>query len=134
MCPFLSLHEAEPRTGDVRGLGRLPVTASILVDGDAREGVTEAGFDLLDLNRFDAKSEQTRIIPVNGFGFIFFRSLRRGIGSQAHGNVDVFKYPARCDAENSVAGFHQVVALSSAVLAAKVIGEAETGIELFGFD
>ena len=55
------------------------------------------------------------------------------IGSEAHGHVDVFKDLTGSNAENSIAGFDEVIAFSSAMLAAQVIGETEAGIELLGF-
>ena len=56
------------------------------------------------------------------------------VGSDAHRDVNVFEDATRCDAEDSIAGFHQVIALTAAVLSAQMIGEAEAGIELFGLD
>jgi len=53
---------------------------------------------------------------------------------QRHGDVDVLEDAARCDAEHAVGGFDEVIAFAPAVLAAKVIDEAERGAELFGFD
>ena len=50
--------------------------------------------------------------------------LFRWAGSESHGNVDVFKDLPRSDAENSVAGLDEVVALSTAMLTAEGIGEA----------
>ena len=105
--------------------------ASSLVQGDACEGIiAEVGFNLLDPQRLDLKAGQAQVD-----GFIFFvRSLRCGIGSQAHGNVNVFEYPTRSDAQDSVTGFHQVVPFTATVLPAEMVGEGKTGIELFGFD
>jgi hypothetical protein len=50
------------------------------------------------------------------------------------GNVDVFEYLARSDAENSVSRFDEIVALAAGVLTAERVGEVETGVELLGFD
>jgi hypothetical protein len=55
-------------------------------------------------------------------------------GDAAHRHVNVFEDLARSDAENSLEGFHEVVPLTAAVLATERIGEAEIGVELFGFD
>ena len=52
---------------------------------------------------------------------------------QGHGDVDVLEDAARGDAEYAVGGFHEVVTFASAVLAAEMVDEAETGAELFGF-
>jgi len=54
--------------------------------------------------------------------------------AQGHGDVDVLEDAARGDAEDTVGGFDEVVALASAMLAAEMVDEAETGTELFGFD
>ena len=56
------------------------------------------------------------------------------MGTQAHGNINVLEDATRGDAEDAIAGFHQVVASATAVLAAEVIGEAEAGVELLGLD
>lgn len=55
------------------------------------------------------------------------------IGSETHGDVDVFENLAGSNAENSIAGFDEIIPFSSAVLSAEVIGKAEAGIELLGF-
>ena len=62
------------------------------------------------------------------------RGLCRELIAGVHGDVDVFEYLARSDAENSLEGFDEVVPLTAAVLATERIGEAEIGVELFGFD
>ena len=105
--------------------------AGSLVQGDASEAIiAEVGFDLLDPQRFDLKTGQAQVD-----GFIFFVGLLRcGIGSQGHGNVNVFEDPAGSDAQDSVTGFHQVVPFTAAVLPSEMVGEGKTGIELFGFD
>ena len=51
-----------------------------------------------------------------------------------HGHINIFEDVARSDAENPFIGFDQVVSLASAMLATKMIGEAESGSELLGFD
>ncbi|SPE28479.1 hypothetical protein SBA2_40042 [Acidobacteriia bacterium SbA2] len=53
---------------------------------------------------------------------------------QGHGDVDVLEDAARGDAEHAVGRFDEIVALASAVLAAEMVDEAETGTELLGFD
>ena len=68
-------------------------------------------------------------------GFLFFvRLMKVWVGSESHGNVNVFEDATRSDAEDPVTGFHQVVAFTATVLAAEGVGEGETGIQLFGFD
>jgi len=52
----------------------------------------------------------------------------------AHGYVHVLEDLAGSDAQDAVARFNQVVTFASAVLTAEMIGEAETGTELFGSD
>ena len=54
--------------------------------------------------------------------------------SARHGHVDIFEDLARSDAENAFGGFDEVVSLAAAVLAAEVIGEAESVIEFLGSD
>jgi len=89
--------------------------------------IGEAGFDLFYSQRFDAEICQTqRVIQIS-------RVLGGRIWSEAHEDVDVFENLTRSDAEDSVAGFDEIVALASAVLAAEVVGEAEAGIKLFCF-
>ena len=51
--------------------------------------------------------------------------LLRRAGSECHGNVNVFENLARGDAQDSVARLDQIVAFSSAMLTAEVIGETE---------
>jgi len=50
------------------------------------------------------------------------------------GDVDVFENLTRCDAENSVGRFDEIVALAAGVLTAERVGEVETRVELLGFD
>jgi len=61
------------------------------------------------------------------------QGLCRELIAGVHGDVDVFEYLARSDAENSLERLNEVVAFSAAVLTTERIGEAEIGIELFGF-
>ena len=49
-----------------------------------------------------------------------------------HHDVDVFEDLARGDAQHTVAGFDEVVASASAMLASEMVGEAEARVELFG--
>jgi len=128
---LLSSHEAEPGGRPAHGLGSFALRAGSLVQGDASEGIiAEVGFDLLDPQRLNLKAGQ---VQVDGC-ILLVRSLRRGIGSQDHGNVNVFEDPAGSDAQDSVTGFHQVVPFTAAVLPSEMVGEGKTGIELFGFD
>jgi hypothetical protein len=64
-----------------------------------------------------------------GSGLIAARSVAQG-----QGDIDVLEDAARSDAEDTVGGFDEVVAFTSAMLAAEVIDEAEAGTELFSFD
>ena len=70
-------------------------------------------------------------LELQGFRFQLSAIEFAGTG---HGYVDVFEDAARGDAENAVGRFDEVVTFASAMLAAEVIDEAETGTELFGFD
>lgn len=64
--------------------------------------------------------------------------VAREIGSSfrppGHGNVDVLKDLPGGDAEDAFKGFDQVIPFATTVLAAEVIGEAESIVELLGFD
>jgi hypothetical protein len=51
-----------------------------------------------------------------------------------HENVNVLEDAARGDAHYAIGGFHEVIAFATAMLAAQMIGEAETGIELLRVD
>jgi hypothetical protein len=85
-----------------------------------------AEFDLFDVQRLEDQAVR-RWFVMAGF-------VAGGFGGQGHGNVDVLEDAARGDAEDAVGGFDEVVAFASAVLAAEVVDEAESGTELFGFD
>ena len=68
-------------------------------------------------------------------GFLWLRSSKR-LGSLAgeQGDVDILEDLARGDAENTIGGLDQIVALASGVLTAEDVGEGEAGGELFCFD
>src|SRR5215472_14708079 len=51
-----------------------------------------------------------------------------------HGDIDVFEDLARCDAQDSIVGFDQIVAFAAAMLTAEMVDEREARAELFGFD
>jgi hypothetical protein len=53
---------------------------------------------------------------------------------QGHGDVNVLKDVARGDGDYAVGRFNEVVAFAAAMLAAKVIDEAESRTELLGID
>jgi hypothetical protein len=48
-----------------------------------------------------------------------------------HRNVNVLEDAARGDAEHTIGRFDEVIALASAMLAAEMVDEGETGAELF---
>lgn len=56
------------------------------------------------------------------------------ISRNGHGNVDILEEVARSDADGSIVELDKIVAFSATVLATERIGEAEVGIEFFGFD
>ena|SRR5215831_9722564 len=89
--------------------------------------VTEIGFNLFDLQGLEAELLLYRSIA-------FFGMPVRWIWGRAHGDVNVLENLSGGDAQNSVAGLNQVVALASAMLSAEMVGEAEVRAELFGFD
>lgn len=92
----------------------------------ARAAVLKIGRDFFEAQRFEAKLFRDWVVVVR-------ESSVGWIGSKTHGDVDVFENLTGSNAENSIAGFDEVVPFSSAMLAAKVIGEAEAGVELLGF-
>ena len=94
--------------------------------GALRFVATEIGFDAFD-------SQRLKLLSGSNAGSIFFWH-RVWLWHHAHRDVNIFEDLARSDAENSVARFDQVVAFAAAVLPSQVIGEAEVGVELFGFD
>ena len=61
---------------------------------------------------------------------------RSGVRSCAgeQGYVNVLEDLPRGDAQNTVGGFDEVIALAAGVLTAESVGEGEAGGELFGFD
>jgi len=59
---------------------------------------------------------------------------RRRRTAPAQGDIDVLEELAGSDAQDTVGGFDEVIALHAAVLSAKNVGEGEAGGELFGFD
>ena len=80
--------------------------------------VSQICFDSLDLQRFEMEFLHLHDGTV-GVEFL------QWAGRESHGNVDVLKDLPRGDAQNSVAGLDEIVALSSTMLTAEVIGEAE---------
>jgi len=89
--------------------------------------VAEIGFNLFDLEWLEAK------LPLDR-GLVFVGMLGRWFWRRAHGDVNVLENLPRGDAQNSVVGLHQVVTLAPAVMSAEMVGEAEVGAQLFGFD
>jgi hypothetical protein len=77
--------------------------------------------------RFNPRRFMSRRLVDPGFAVFRF-------APQGHGDINVLEDAARGNAENTIGGFDEVVASASAVLAAEVVDEAETGAELFGFD
>ncbi len=96
------------------------------------EGEAEIGIlDFLDPELFDLHVIQ--ITNSVDDVLIGLQSLRWGT-VQGHRNVDVFEDVARGDAEHSLIGLDQIVTLASAMLASELVGEAESGSELFCLD
>ena len=89
--------------------------------------LAEIGFNLFDLQRLEAKLLLGRAVA-------FLGTFIRRIGRRAHGNVNVLENLTRGDAQDSVVGLNQVIAFASAVLSAKMVGEAEVRSELLCFD
>ncbi len=60
--------------------------------------------------------------------------VKGGHFNPRHLDIDVFENMARGDAENALIGFDEIITLASAMLTSEMIGEAEGGGELLGFD
>jgi hypothetical protein len=94
-----------------------------------------AEFYLLDLQSLKRPAVQLWFADCGFFDRRFFdRGFAGGLATQGHGDVDVFEDAARGDADDAVGGFDEVVAFASAVLAAELVGETESGTELLGLD
>jgi len=115
---FLDLHFFDLYFFDLQSLNGSPVD---LAFGDRYAGDCSQS-DRSLLGGADA-ADFTRI-SVGSFGLI----------GHGHLHIDVFEDVARGDAEYTVKGLDQIVTFASAVLPAKMVGEGEAGIELFGFD
>lgn len=94
-------------------------------------------FDLFNVERFDGQGVE--LVPADAAGEILFVEARGWLLTRLrrvalHGDVNVFENLTRGDADNAVGRFDKIVALAAAVLAAKRVDEAETGVELFCFD
>ena len=89
--------------------------------------IAEIRFNFFNAQRLEAKIGRCSNVML-------VRLCVRGIRSQSHGNVDVFENLPWSNAEDSVEGLDQVVALPSAVLPAKMVDEAEARAELFGLN
>ena len=88
--------------------------------------IAKPGFDFFDSQRLDPKRVGAQVM-------IWSESSVRGIGGLAHRYIDVFENLTRSDAEDSIAGFHQVVAFPATVLTAEVVGKSQAGIEFLRF-
>ena len=51
-----------------------------------------------------------------------------------HGNVDILEDLARSDCDYAVGRLNEIVTFLTAVLAAEMVDEAKTGVELLGID
>lgn len=81
-------------------------------------------FDFLDPQRFEMKALLQVVIVTTRLRFTRI----------IHHDIHIFENLARRYAQHAVVGLDQVVALATAMLASKMIGEAEIGGELFGSD
>ncbi len=132
------LHQAHAGArADAAGLREFAANAVGCVVRDHLSGVDSlAGWrlgelHLLDLERLKPQAVGPRITGshfVDGLGTVAWLLV------QGHGDVDVLEDAAWGDAEDTDGGFDEVVAFASAMLAAEMVDEAETGTELFGFD
>ena len=105
--------------------------------GSGRNGERIVGRSLVD--RFDGEGFKANGAELQATGVRRGRDfVAREIGSffrsPRHGDVDVLKDLAGGDAEDAFKGFDQVIPFSATVLAAEVIGEAESVVESLGFD
>ena len=100
-------------------------------------GVARSAVGLRKLANRKRKVDRGLALPcfLRRQSFLRLWSLKR-LGSFAgeQGDIDILEDLARGDAENTIGGFDQIVALASGVLTAEDVGESEAGGELFCFD
>lgn len=91
--------------------------------------------ELFDVEGFDRKIDENRVLRrVWELGFVCLRYLRFAcltFGERGHGDVNVLEDAAGRYAENAFRGFDQIVTFASAMLAAEVIDEGKSRVELF---
>jgi hypothetical protein len=97
--------------------------------------MTPAFVDTLKVEGLHAEILQVQNFGWSGLNLVLRRCVfRDSCFDRGHRDVDVLEDLTGSDAENTIGGFDQVVAFATAMLATKMIGEAESGIELLGFD
>ena len=131
-----SSHEAQARglgAAVATGLREFAADAGCVVVTGARERFRER-WQIFVVEVVEASRQSDVVVhPAIEHWFGSFLADRRCVGFH-HGDVDVFENLARCDAENALAGFDEIVSLAAAVRAAESVAEAEGGVELLGFD
>lgn len=95
-----------------------------------------SGFlDTLDVQGLDAEILQVQNLGWSGIDVVLRRwAIKEFWFHTGHLDVDVLEDLTGSDAENAIGGLDQVVAFATAMLASEMIGEAESGIKLLGFD
>ena len=90
---------------------------------------------LLVANSLDFQFVELRVIRLTGIrGDFYFIRRRTDVGCEpGHRDVNILEDVARRDGDYALVRLDEIVSLASAMLASKVIGEAESGGELFGF-
>src|SRR5579864_6155241 len=98
--------------------------------------MAHSGFvDTLDVQGFHAEILQVQNFGWSGINVVLRRCVfKEFCFDTGHLDVDDLEDLTGSDAEDAIAGLDQVVASATAMLATKMIGEAESGIELLGFD
>lgn len=130
-------HQAEACGDCVDGLRGFAPRAGRWVVLDSRgigEGIARGSMmDGFDFERFKMKGAELQFADCrSGLNFIA-NEIRDSFSPPRHGDVDILKNLAGGDAEDAFGRLDQVVALTAAMLASEVIGEAEGVIEFLGF-
>ena len=90
--------------------------------------------DGFDGEGFKANGVELQIGGIGRGRDFVAREIASSFRPPGHGNVDVLKDLPGGDAEDAFKGFDQVITFAATVLAAEVIGEAESVVESLGFD
>lgn len=130
-------HQAEARRYIANRLRRFTTAArGFFETGTLRYGTPLAQLlivDSLDLQGFDGQVFKTEFDGVERAG-IAGDWLSGHVLKVGHGNVDVLEDLARGNGDYAIGGLNEIVTFPTTVLAAEVVDEAKTGVELLGSD